>query len=80
MSLQDDFIRYETRRQFFSRGKNVLGWSALASLLGESMTDKLLAAGTPGVQKPLFPLRPQSQTSHLPAHGRRTVANGPLGS
>ena len=55
MSLQDDFIRYETRRQFFSRGKNVLGWSALASLLGESMTDKLLAAGAPGVQKPLFP-------------------------
>ena len=47
MSLQDDYIRYETRRQFFSRGKNVLGWSALASLLGEAMTDKLMAVGSP---------------------------------
>ena len=52
MSLQDDFIRYETRRQFFSRGKNVLGWSALASLLGESMTDKLLAAGAVPTRRP----------------------------
>jgi len=57
MSLHDEYIRYETRRQFFGRGKNVLGWSALASLLGEAMTDKLLAAGTPAAasHKPLFP-------------------------
>ncbi|MBP7948704.1 MAG: DUF1501 domain-containing protein [Verrucomicrobiales bacterium] len=36
MSLLEDYVRYETRRQFFSRGKNVLGGAALASLLGES--------------------------------------------
>lgn len=36
MNLFDDYLRYETRRQFFSRGKSVLGYAALASLLGPS--------------------------------------------
>ena len=81
MSLQDDYIRYETRRQFFSRGKNVLGWSALASLLGEAMTDKLMAVGNPAAtaHKPLFPhFAPAGETGHLSAHGRRAVADGPV--
>jgi hypothetical protein len=30
-----DYVRYETRRQFFARGMNAVGWAALASLLGE---------------------------------------------
>ena len=34
MNLFDDFKRLETRRQFFTRGKNVLGYAALTSLLG----------------------------------------------
>jgi len=29
-----DYAKYETRRQFFARGKNALGMAALASLLG----------------------------------------------
>src|SRR5215510_11819752 len=33
----DDYVRLETRRQFFARGKNALGYAALASLLGPSM-------------------------------------------
>jgi hypothetical protein len=37
MSLLDDFQRYETRRQFFARGKNALGYAALGSLLGSSL-------------------------------------------
>jgi len=37
MSLFDDFQRYETRRQFFARGKNALGYAALGSLLGSSL-------------------------------------------
>jgi len=45
----------ETRRQFFSRGKNALGYAALSSLLGPAMN--LLAAekgqGIPGL--PHFP-------------------------
>src|SRR6478736_6213320 len=35
MNLFHDYIRYETRRQFFRRGGNVLGAAALASLLGQ---------------------------------------------
>jgi hypothetical protein len=35
MSLFQDWVRYETRRQFFSRGANAVGWAALSSLLGK---------------------------------------------
>ena len=31
-----EWVKAETRRQFFSRGKNALGWAALASLMSES--------------------------------------------
>src|SRR5690242_2540522 len=34
MNLFDEYVRYETRRQFLSRGKNALGMAAMASLLG----------------------------------------------
>jgi hypothetical protein len=34
MSLFEEYNRFETRRQFFGRGKNVLGYAALSSLLG----------------------------------------------
>jgi hypothetical protein len=37
MSLFSDYNQFETRRQFFSRGKNALGYAALASLLGPAM-------------------------------------------
>ncbi|HTH47170.1 MAG TPA: DUF1501 domain-containing protein, partial [Candidatus Limnocylindria bacterium] len=36
MNPISEFQRLETRRQFFSRGKNVLGYAALASLLGKN--------------------------------------------
>src|SRR4051812_7634305 len=36
MSLLQELNRHETRRQFFARGKNVLGSAALTSLLGSS--------------------------------------------
>jgi hypothetical protein len=32
-----DYVRSETRRQFFARGKNALGYAALASLLGPKL-------------------------------------------
>ncbi|MBI1840144.1 MAG: DUF1501 domain-containing protein [Verrucomicrobia bacterium] len=38
MSLFDDYLRYETRRQFFGRGKSALGCAALSTLLGRSLT------------------------------------------
>jgi hypothetical protein len=36
----------ETRRHFFSRGQNLLGGAALASLLGEAFTQQTLASST----------------------------------
>jgi hypothetical protein len=35
MNLFDDYVRYETRRQFFSRGASAVGSAALVSLLGK---------------------------------------------
>src|SRR5881628_1762492 len=35
MNLFHDYVRYQTRRQFFRHGGNVLGAAALASLLGQ---------------------------------------------
>src|SRR5262245_28150081 len=32
-----EWVKAETRRQFFSRGKNALGWAALTSLMGQSL-------------------------------------------
>ncbi len=51
MSLINDYLRYETRRQFFARGRNVLGAAALASLLGP----KWLLAGDDEPAKPILP-------------------------
>src|SRR5437764_13025487 len=34
-----DWVRYETRRQFLRRGANVLGMAALAALAGESSAE-----------------------------------------
>jgi hypothetical protein len=46
----------ETRRHFFSRGKNLLGGAALASLLGEAFTRQALGAGGGGLAPgPQFP-------------------------
>ena len=37
MTLFNDYLRSETRRQFLGRGVNAVGWAALASILGEGM-------------------------------------------
>ncbi|MFO1064520.1 MAG: DUF1501 domain-containing protein [Pirellulales bacterium] len=42
MNMFEDYVRFETRRQFFRRGGNALGWAALASLMGKA--DPLSAA------------------------------------
>src|SRR5215212_1466828 len=36
MTPFEEYVRYETRRQFLSRGKNALGMAAMASLMGPS--------------------------------------------
>ena len=44
-----DYVRNETRRQFFSRGANAVGWGALAALLArEGLAPDAAAAGLDG--------------------------------
>ena len=47
-----DYIRYETRRQFLSRGSNAVSWAAHGGALGREG----LAAAAP---RPAMPLRPR---------------------
>lgn len=44
MNPLHEWVRYETRRQFFSRGANAVGWAALATLLGKDTVAALAAA------------------------------------
>src|SRR5277367_5345159 len=37
MNPIEEYVRLETRRQFFSRGTNAVGWAALSSLIGSDM-------------------------------------------
>src|SRR6188768_475396 len=48
MSHLHEYTRYETRRQFFGRGMNALGWAALASLAKTGMTDAVGAEAAAG--------------------------------
>ncbi len=78
--LFEEWVRSETRRQFFSRGANAVGAAALASLLGadapragldrHARRSRLARAGAP--------LSGQGQAGDLPAHGRRALADRPV--
>ena len=57
MNPLDQFTQLETRRQFFSRGKNALGYAALASLLGPTMKLWGENAGPVGATLPHFPAK-----------------------
>ena len=51
MDILDEYKTYQTRRQFFSQGKNLLGTAALGSLLGGRMS----ASAGEGAISPHFP-------------------------
>ena len=44
-----DYVRYETRRQFLSRGSNAVSWAALAALLRRDGLAPSAFAGDAGV-------------------------------
>jgi len=48
MNPFEQFKLQETRRHFFSRGKNVMGYAALSSLLGEAMSRQSMASSSSG--------------------------------
>ncbi len=50
-----DYIRFETRRQFFARGRNALGYAALASLFGASVRQGAEETGPQRASLPHFP-------------------------
>lgn len=62
-SMLEDYVRAETRRQFFQRGGNALGWAALASLTG--LADPLAAAD----QQKLIP----APKTHFPAKAKHVI-------
>ncbi len=45
MTPFEEYVRYETRRQFFSRGANAVGAAALGSLLGQAFAGRSAADG-----------------------------------
>jgi hypothetical protein len=57
MSLSDDYLRLETRRQFFARGKNVLGFAALSSLIGNPLRLWATEAASGQQPPPHFPAK-----------------------
>jgi hypothetical protein len=58
MNLFQDYVRYETRRQFFRRGGNVLGAAALAALVGQEQTG---AANEPAAAPPRTHFPPKAK-------------------
>lgn len=52
-----DPLMQETRRQFFSRGKNALGWAAMTSLLGDQWGGVARASEGPSNFLPHFPAK-----------------------
>jgi hypothetical protein len=58
MNPIEQFKQAQTRRQFFAKGKHLLGGAALASLLGRSMAGHASAAMlVPDVRMPHFPAK-----------------------
>ena len=54
MNPIEQFKQLQTRRQFFAKGKHLLGGAALASLIGNSMAGKAFASPTPDLPLPHF--------------------------
>ncbi len=64
MSLFNEYVRNETRRQFFARGKNALGFAALASLMGPSL-GKLFGEESSAISGAILP--------HFPAKVKNVI-------
>src|SRR3954453_4765574 len=48
MSLFEEYVRYETRRQFLGKGVNAVGWAAFTSLLGLDRRSPAASVGAGG--------------------------------
>ncbi len=57
MNPIEEFHQLQNRRQFFAKGKHLLGGAALATLMGNSLASKVMAAPKPDVLTPHFPAK-----------------------
>jgi hypothetical protein len=57
MNPIEQFKQLQTRRQFFTKGKHLLGGAALATLLNNSLAAKTMASPIPDVRMPHFPAK-----------------------
>jgi hypothetical protein len=73
MSPFEEYVRYETRRQFLTRGKNALGTAAMASLLGAGASARAAgnAQGAEGVARALATGRPV--LPHFPPKAKQVI-------
>jgi len=61
MNPFEDYVRSETRRQFLTRGRNALGFAALASLLGDSGAAAVIDGSTPEGVRQLTHFAPKAK-------------------
>ncbi len=81
MSLFHDWVRYETRRQFFRHGANAVGFAALAYLLGRDGIERSCGAeptaSGPGAPAPGGQGKPGSaprrSLAHFPGKARHVI-------
>ena len=87
MNVFEELRTNITRRHFFAQGSHAVGWAALSMLLGRD-SDAGDGAAPTSLNLPRRPQRDggpsadafprQGQARHLPAHGRRPAATGPV--
>ena len=80
MNAIEEYLKLETRRQFFGKCAMGLGGAALASLLPIGVVNALeQQAGTPVGGLPELPhFTPKAKRGHLLIYVRRALANGPV--
>jgi hypothetical protein len=68
-----DYIRYESRRQFLSRGSNAVGWAAFAALLGrEGLAPAARGAGLEAIPSSSG-IKQLPGLSHFPAKAKHVI-------
>lgn len=72
MSLFNDYVRSETRRHFFARGANAVGWAALAALAGKGSNPALGGEAAAGAA-PADPSALHKALNHFAPKAKRVI-------
>ena len=71
MSLFQEYVRYETRRQFLSKGSNAVSWAAFAALLGREGLAPSAHAG--GIETAPTGSRPPAGRLHFAPKAKQVI-------